>query len=214
MGRFNRAFNRQFVLQNWDKPGVVDIYRRHKREIQLAAEIAAQIFDQKLGGEFPQSNQFQMTNIDSFHLAMDDWDIATMTAGAMANWIHSGLTILAGTAGNAIQFGESLALCVIGIGSLAQSPGINGVELTIDAKKKTRVNTAQAFRASQMKIKELDTAIILRSPQTFLAKIFPGASVADSPYLLGAAFIKENYAREGDPATTTLKDLRALWDVT
>ncbi len=107
---------------------------------------------------------------------------------------------------------------VVAIGSLHPSPTLESVQFTVDGKEKTILITGFAQKKSDLKIKELDSALVWKEGTTILGKVFfsaaHGSSVADYPYLLGAAYIKEPQLRVHDPAslcgTSAVRDINKV----
>ena len=200
---FEVSFRRQFVLA-FPEREIVDIFLRHKAEILAAAMIAKKQFDKSFGGEFPSSGQFGMVLARASYFGIgDDWeDAAPFTTGSPQNWIHSGTTLLGGTAGNPIKIGENAVHCILAIGSYHPSPKIESVKLEIDGKPKPIVYTGWNVKLSDLALKELDKSIILYEDRTFLAKVFIsekfGSSVDDYPYLLAVSFLPEDALRLHD----------------
>lgn len=202
MKLFNVSFKRQFQTRGLSRD-MRSMYADRRSEILVGAEIAKKNFSQAFGGECPNSSQYQMTRIDSHHLLLDDWDLASVTGGAVANWIHAGTTILGGTGGNAVAIGKALVLVILAIGTNHPSPKCNAVEFDVDGKPYPRVFCSEEFRNSDFPVKELDYALYLFHPRTFAARVFFGLTGIDSPRLIGAAFQTEARAREIDPASQT-----------
>jgi len=201
---FARSFNRQFLLPYAPRQ-IADIYLRHLGEILLGAMLAKEQFDQSLGGERPPAGKFGMVPIRPAFFGYDDWDeLGTITGGSPQNWIHSGTTLLAGTAGNAIAIDENAAHIIIAVGSLHPAPKIESFQFTIDGKTKPVSVSWYHFgvgtKDSALKIKEFDQSFPLKKDTTILVKVFQRVTGVDIPYLLGASFIKEAQLRLHDPA--------------
>lgn len=211
---FARSFNRQFLLP-YAQRQIADIYLRHMGEILLGAMVAKEQFGQALGGERPPANKFGMVPIRPAFFGYDDWDeIGTITGGSPQNWIHSGTTLLGGTAGNAIAIEENAAHVIIAVGSLHPSPKIESFQFTIDGKTKPVSVSWYQFgigtRDSALHIKEFDLAFFLRKDTTILVKTFQRVTGDDIPFLLGVSFIKEPQLRVHDPATVVTTAQKVL----
>jgi len=200
---FDVSFRRQFLL-TFPEREIADIFVRHKAEILVAAMVAKKQFGKSFGGERPEANQFGMVLSRAAYFGVgDDWeDAAPFTTGSPQNWIHSGTTLLGGTAGNPIKIGENAVHCILAIGSYHPSPKIESVKLEIDGKPKPIVYTGWNVKLSDLALKELDKSIILYEDRTFLAKVFIsekfGSSVDDYPYLLAVSFLPEDALRLHD----------------
>jgi len=219
--RFGRAFERQFVRQ-LESREIRDIFLRHQGEALLGAMLAKEQMNAEIDSEQPAPNKIGgPLPIDAAYLGIgDDWeDIngiyggtqSSWTTGSPQNWIHSGTSLLGGTAGNAIRIGENAVHVVFGIGSLHPSPKIQSVQFTIDGKLKPKLVTAFAQKympGAPRPIKELDNCYIFNKDKTVLAKVMishafgaPSDYVVDYPYLIGVSFIKEPALRVLDPTT-------------
>jgi len=69
------------------------------------------------------------------------------------------------------------------------------VRFTIDAKPKDVLYVGELFRTSQMKVKEFDTAYLLKQNTTFYASYYATQLGQDCPALIGVAYIAEPYLR-------------------
>lgn len=199
---FGLSFERQLILQ-FPQREIVDIFKRHQTEILLGAMVAKQQMNSEIDGENPSSGKIGgplVTRAGWLGIG-DDWeDAGTWTTGSPQNWIHSGTTLMGGTAGNPVRIGENAVHVVVGVGSLHPSPKIESVQFTIDGKTKPAIITGFATKVSDLKVKELDVSQIWKKGTTVLGKVFIsaayGSSVTDYPYLLSVSFIKENILRE------------------
>jgi len=219
--RFGRAFDRQFVVGN-SLVRVTEIYAKHKTEALLGAMIAKEQMDAEIDGENPGANKIGgPIPIQSYFLGVGEaWeDIlgiyaaaqSSWTTGAVQNWIHSGTTMMGGTAGNAIRIGENHVTVVFGLESLHASPKIEGVQFTIDGKTKPTIHTAWAQRTASEntdRVKELDNAYVFMKDtivraQVMISPAFGAASTLqqDYPALMGVSFVKEPALRLLDQIT-------------
>ena len=219
--RFGRAFERQFVRQYTTRE-IRDIYLRHQGEALLGAMIAKEQMDAEIDSEQPAPNKIGgPIPIEAAYLGIgDNWeDINGIYAGAQSswstgtpqNWIHSGTSLMGGTAGNPVRIGENAVHVIFAIGSLHPSPKIESVQFTIDGKTKPKLLTFFSQRympGAPRAVKELDNCYILNKDKTVLAKVFighafgePSDYVIDFPYLIGVSYIKEPALRLQDPAT-------------
>ncbi len=207
--KFGKSFERMLVLA-YPQREIVDIFLRHQGEILLGAMVAKAQFDSEFDGEQPSAGKFGMTVIRACYLGIgDDWeDAAPFTTGSPQNWIHSGTSLLGGTAGNPIRIGENIVHVVIGIGSLHPSPKIESIKFEIDGKEKPVLTLGYQLKKSDLKVRELDSSLIWKKDTTVLAKVFIsakyGSSVDDYPYLLGVSYLRENVMRVHDPASVVL----------
>jgi len=217
--RFGRSFERQFI-RNLPERAVVDIHIRHKAEALLGAMIAKEQMNSEIDDEQPASNKIggPLAIRAAYFGIGDDWeDINGIYAGAQnawttgsaQNWIHSGTTLMGGTAGNAIRIGENAVHVIYGIGDTHPSPKLESVRFTIDGKQKPILNCffAQKINPGAVRaVKELDNAYIFKRDTTVLAEVFishaygaPSTYQTTYPRLFGVSFIKEPALRLLDP---------------
>lgn len=206
MDVWNRSFERQFSLVYPERE--IEILRQYKAELLAGAMVAKEQMNAEIDGESPAAGKIGgPLIIRAGWLGVgDDWeDAGSISTGSPQNWIHSGTSLLGGTSGNAIRIGDNLVVVVVGVGSLHPSPKIESIQFTIDDKVKPTVITGWANKKSDLHLKKLNTAQLLKKGSQFLAKVFAsatfGATVTDYPYLLGVAYIAEPQLRVQDPYT-------------
>lgn len=219
--RFGRSFARQFIVQSPLKE-ITEIYLRHQKEALLGGMIAKQIMNAEVDDEIPASNKIGgPLPINAQWLGIgDDWEDTfsiyngvqnQWTTGAPQNWIHSGTTLMGGTAGNAVRIGTNAVHVIWGIGDINPAPKIASVQFTVDGKQKPVIYPNWALKQSPsltQLVKEFDNAFILKKDTTFLARVLfsanfggPSAFVTDYPVLWGVSYIKEPVMRLQDPVT-------------
>ena len=205
--RWGRSFERQLVLA-FPEREISDLFLRRQAELLLGAMVAKNQMTAEIDGEMPGSGKIggPLVIRAGFLGIGDDWeDASPFATGSPQNWIHSGTTLLGGSSGIAIRIGENAVFVVVAIGSLHPSPKLESVQFTIDGKEKPIILTGFAQKKSDLKIREIDSALVWKKDTTILGKVFfsaaYGSSVADYPYLLGAAYIKEPQLRVHDPAS-------------
>lgn len=219
--RYGRSFERQFIL-GLDNRENVDIYKRHQAEGLLGAMIAKVQMESEVDGEQPASNKVGgPITIRAHWLGIgDDWEDINgiyaaaqnaWTTGTPQNWIHSGTSLMGGTAGNAVRIGENAVHVIFGIDTSHASPKIESVQLTIDGKQKPVLLTGfiqRALPGAVRPIKELDNAVVIKKDTTILARVFisqafgaPSTLQTDFPRLVGVSFIKEPALRLQDPVS-------------
>ena len=209
LAAFERAFERLLVFQ-FPEREVRDIFVRHKGEILFGCMIAKAQFDADFDGESPDSGKFGMTVTRACYLGVgNDWeDASPFSTGSPQNWIHSGTSLLGGTAGNDIKIGKNQVTVVVGVGSYHPSPKIESFAFWVDGNPKPTVTVGYLWKVSDLHVKELDKAIILYEDRTFLAKVFIsaalGTSVEDYPYLLGVSFLPESILRADKQDAATI----------
>jgi len=222
LNRFGRSFTRQFIRALPTRQ-MIDIHLRHQKEALLGAMIAKEQMDAEIDDEIPASNKVGgPIAIRACFLGIgDDWEdiygiYATVqgswSTGAVQNWIHSGTTLMGGTAGNAIKIGENAVHVIYGASSIHASPKLEGLQFTIDGKIKPMMYCGWAQKHSvghTQRIKEFDNAFVLKKDTTFLAKVFFSHAfgdqvdyVTDFPVLYGVSYVKEPALRVLDPVNT------------
>lgn len=219
LNRFGRSFTRQFI-QALPTREMGDIHLRHQKEGLLGAMIAKEQMDAEIDDEIPSSNKVGgPIPIRACFLGVgDDWeDINGIYAGAQnawstgaaQDWIHSGTTLMGGTAHNAIRIGENTVHVIYACSSIHASPKLESIQFTIDGKLKPMMYCGWAQKHAlghTQRIKEFDNAFILKKDTTFLAQVFfshaygaPVDYVTDFPVLYGVSFCKEPALRVLDP---------------
>ena len=222
--KFGRSFERQFVAGT-QMVFLQDIYLRHQKEALLGAIIAKEQMDADVDGEIPASNKIggPLPILAPWLGVGDAWeDIdgiysgaqGTWTTGACQNWIHSGTYLTGGTDGNAVKIGTNAVHIIFGLGSLHASPKVETVQFTIDDKAKPCLYPWWAQRQAPgytQRVKELDSAFILKKDTTFLAQLYisrafgeSSSNQSDYPMLYGVSYIKEPALRLQDPDQTAL----------
>jgi hypothetical protein len=221
-----RSFERQFVV-GYAEREIVDIYRRHMVEILAGAMVAKKQMDAQVQGEQPGSNKVGgPLVIRAGWLGIgDDWEDggASIATGTEQNWIHSGTSLLGGTAGNPIKIGENAVHVIIGIGSYHPSPKIEAVKFKINGNEFPIIVTKfPQLSPGSLRIKELDNAYIWAKDTEVLGTVFVsaihGSTVTDIPYLLGASYIKEPQLKKIDPyylcGTASYRDTEKVVKIT
>ncbi len=206
---FGQSYNRQLLLASQYRE-VKEVYIRHQAAAILGAIIAKDQMAAELDGESPGSGKIGgplVTRAQWLGIG-DDWNdvLATMTTGAPQNWIHSGTTLMAGSAGNAVKIGKNQVTVVFGIGEKHPAPKLESVQFTIDQKvKPTTILDIINRPGANLQIKEFDAAMILKKDTTVLAKVMAGtaygATVTVIPYPIAVSYIKEDVLRLQDGAT-------------
>lgn len=198
LDRFGRSFERQFVLAIKQRE-ITDLYMRHAVEILTGALVMKEQADQLFDGERPAGGRFGMVwPRAGFFGIGDDWtDVSAFTLGSPQNWIHSGTTLMGGTASNAVKIGKKAVHVIFAVDTLHLTPKIESIQLTIDGKPKPVIVTTWPWTNSDFRAKELDVGFLLKKDTTLLAKVFlPGSgSALDYPHLYGVSFTTEDILR-------------------
>ncbi len=209
--KIGQSYDRQFIQATTNRE-IKDIYSRHQAEAILGAMIAKDQMSAEIDGEQPGAGKIGgPLVIRAQWLGIgDDWNdgLTAITTGAPQNWIHSGTTLMAGSAGNAVKIGKNQVTVVFGIGEKHPSPKLESVQFTIDQKVKPTTILDIINRPSggnSLQIKEFDSVNIWKKDTTVLAKIMAGttygATIAVIPYPIGVSYIKEDVLRLQDGAT-------------
>jgi len=198
---------------------IIQLFERHEMEIIAGACVAKDQMDAEVDGEQPSPSKIAgPIPIRAPYVGIgDDWaDLVGITAGnvgyfgvgAPVDWIHSGTTMMGGTAGNPIRIGENQVLVVLGIQDLHPSPKLESVKFEINAREESVLNTefTQQDLLSRH-LKELENAYIWKHNDTILGKIMISSAFGETieqattfPALIGVTFLRESQARIHDPA--------------
>lgn len=200
---FALSFERLFLLQFRERPAIADFYFRHIDEIILGAMQMKEQTTKNYGGSRPPPGTFGMIPIRAGFFGYDDWDeLGSITGGATANWIHSGTTILGGTAGNAVRIGANASHVIIGISDDHPTPSLEMVRFVVDGDTKPIILTGFATLSGRadLALTELDKAFLWKKGNTVLGIIFQRPTKVTIPRLWGASFITEDQLRTPDPA--------------
>ena len=205
LAAFRRSFERALVLF-YPEREIRDAFMRHQGEILLGAMVAKEQMDAEVDGEQPGPGKIggPIPIRAGFLGVGDDWeDAGTFTTGTPQNWIHSGTSLLGGTAGNPIRIGENAVHVVIGIRSRHPSPKVESVQFSVDGSDKPVLVTAFPMKAGALAFKELESAMIWKDTTTVRGRVFLsgiyGSTAVDYPELVGCSFIKEPQLRVHDP---------------
>lgn len=222
LNKFGMAFQRQFVQDAWDRE-IADLMLRHRAECLLGAMVAKRQMEAEIDGEQPAPGKIGgPLSIRACWFGIgDDWEDIngiyaaaqnSWSTGTPQRWIHSGTTLLAGTAGNPVKILESAVHVIVGIGTFHAAPKFESCQWTIDGKEKPihllfrphKIGSSGMHR----QVKEFDNAIILKKNQTVLVRNFISVAFGamsdfqqDYPFLMGCSFIKEDALRLFDPST-------------
>ena len=208
LDKFGRSFERQFVLAIKERE-IIDLYNRHRAEILMGAMIAVKQMGKRFDGERPGAGKIGMVKPRAGFFGIgDDWDdVSAFTCGSPQNWIHSGTTLMNGSAGHAVKIGENALHIIIAVGSMHKSPKIESHCFTVDGKPKPIILTRLPQEFSDLRVKDLDVGFVFKKGSTLLGEVFLStqaaavASLLDWPYLVGASFVPEDILRLHDVAT-------------
>ena len=187
------------------KDVLFDVFSRHLPEILIGAAIAKEQMDAEIGGMFPKTGAIGgPVPIRAVYLGIGkDWDdIGSITTGTAHNWIHSGTTLMGGTAGRPVRIGRNAVHVIFGIGDYHPSPKLESVKFEINGQERPIVSLQQ-LKLSDIRLVEFEKSLILKRGSTILATLYAsdahGSTVDDVPYLFGVSFILEDKLRIQDP---------------
>lgn len=190
------TLNKQFILY-YPQREFQSLYANHLNDILLGAIVAKAQMHAEIQGEMPGSNQIGVTVPRAAYFGIgDDWeDASPFTTGSEQNWIHSGTTLLGGTAGNPIKVGENAVHVILGIATRHPSPKIESFKPYINGNPQPILSVGYQWRVAGVPIKDLERAWVLRKDSQLKVTLFIsaafGASAEDYPYLVGVSYIKE-----------------------
>lgn len=222
--RWGQSFERSFILQ-YEYRDIIELLWRRQKELLLGAMVAKEQMKAQIDGESPSSGKVGgPLVIRAGYIGIgDDWeDAAPFTTGSPQNWIHSGTTLLGGSAGNPIRVLENAVFVVVGLGSFHPSPKIESIKFTIDGKEKPTLTTGWQLKKSGLAVREFNSAYVWKKNTTVLGQIFVseafGNTVVDYPFLIGCAYVPEAQLRIQDPyalvGTSSTRAVNKIIDVT
>jgi len=203
--KLNLALSRGFEdTRSLDTQVIVQKLLDYSAEIQEAAEIAKAQFDQTFDGQAPTSGNFGIDQIHAGYFGYDSWDnLPDVTAGAVQTWLDNSVPDnLGGTGGidGPLTVGDPAVHVICGIGTYAQSPKVSRVRWRLNDQPRPSISTEQNFRNTDLRIKWLDTAIVLKADDDVFAELLADQDGSEAPYLVGFSFVRSKDMRELDPA--------------
>ena len=201
----DRVINRAFVLHQSERE-LADIYVKHKDEIFFAAAVAKNAFDgAKLSGELSTNpNTFIPRKINAGFFGYDSWwKMPSLTAGQLNNWIDDTTpTHLGGSNNEPMKVGKPAVHLILYVRSYSKSPSVELLKITKNDTTLPAVDTTEEFYGTDLKIKELDTPILLvggSQNDEFKVQVFTGYGTSDVLALGGISFLTQAAARIYDP---------------
>lgn len=194
-----------------------EVVRQKVQEYMAEIEVAAQIAKRELQGTFdgqrPNSGNFGLGFNQPGYWGYDDWDDMPSLTGYTANdWIDGSTPSNNSSGGSGglddpLTVGEGTTHIILGYGSYASDPVVSRVEEQKNDNPIPCVETEDAFRNSDLRIKWLDTPRILQPDDTFAARVYPGGesgnSYEEALYPVHITFLEARYKRILDPANMT-----------
>lgn len=188
---------------------LVDKLMEYYEEVKFAAEVAKHELSGQYDGQRPESGNFGASLAHPGYFGYDDWDaIPDVTGGQANNWLDSDTpsNLSSGNGGisDPLGVGEAATHLIMGVGSYADDPVITRVKFELNDQPEPAIVTEQEFRNTDMRIKWLDSPIVLRPDDNIGAEVFAGGSAgttySEAPHLVTVSFLEARYARETDPA--------------
>lgn len=187
-----------------DTQTVVQKLLDYTEEIREAAEIAKAQFDQQFDGLAPTSGSFGLDHIHSGYFGYDSWDnIPDLTAGDTQVWLDNSVPDnVSGSGGvdNPLSVGENAVHLVCGIGTYAQSPKVTRLNWRLNDQPRPSITTEQNFRNTDLRVKWLDTPVVLKEDDDVYAQVYADKDGSDAPYMIGLSFVEAKEMRTLDPA--------------
>ena len=187
-----------------DTQTVVQKLLDYRAEIKEAAEIAKAEFDQTFDGMSPQSGNFGLDTIHQGYFGWNSWDnLPTLSAGSTQTWLDNSVPDNVNGSGgvnNPLSVGEPAVHIITAIGSYAQSPKISRVRWRLNDQPRPAVSTDHVFQNTDLRMKWLDTPIVVKEDDDIYAEVYSDEDGEDAPYLFGLSFIQAKSLRELDPA--------------
>lgn len=202
--KLNLAVSRGFEdTRSLDTQTVVQKLLDYREEIREAAEIAKAQFDQTFDGSAPTSGNFGIDSIHSGYFGWDSWDnLGSLTAGETAVWLDNSVPDnLSGAGGvdGPLTVGEPATHLICGIGSHAESPKVTRLNWRLNDQPRPSISTEQNFRNTDLRVKWLDTPVVLKEDDDIFAQVYADQDGEDAIYPVGFSFVKSKDMRTLDP---------------
>lgn len=171
----------------------------YKDEIRQAAEVAKAQFDAEFDGMMPQSGKFGIDLIHPGYFGYYDWDnIPTLSADSTQTWIDNSVPdTMSGSGGvnNPATVGENAVHLICGVGTYAKSPKITRLNWRLNDQPRPAINVDYNWRETDMRIKWLDTPVVLKEDDDVFAQVYANEDGADAPFLVGPSFLESKEMR-------------------
>ena len=187
-----------------DTQVVVQKLLDYRAEIAQAAEIAKAEFDSTFDGMAPQSGSFGLDTIHQGYFGWNSWDnLPTLSAGSTQTWLDNSVPDnLSGSGGvnNPLTVGEPAVHVIMAVGSYAQSPKISRLSWRLNDQPRPAISTDFAFQNTDLRMKWLDTPVVLKEDDDLFAQVYADEDGQDAPYLFGLSFVQAKDMRELQPS--------------
>lgn len=197
---FARSFERAYMIPFAQRPELAHLHVKHVIDALMGAMIATYQFNKNFGGETPGSGEFGMQPPRAAWIGIgNDWDTQpVLVGGAFTNWVHSGTSFMAGTAGNDVMCGPNAVHVYIGMGDQAPAPKVESLEMRLDGSILPGFVTGYQMKfatAGPLQVKEFDNILLLKNTTTFRTRLWSNDSGTTIPYFLGFDFLPEDKMR-------------------
>ncbi len=209
--KLNLAVARGFEdTRSLDTQTVVQKLTDYDEEIRETAEIAKAQFDQTFDGTAPTSGNFGIDHIHSGYFGWDSWDnLPSLASGETQTWLDNSVPDnLDGVGGvdGPLTVGEPAVHLICGIGSYAESPKVTRVNWRLNDQPRPSISTEQNFRNTDLRVKWLDTPVVLKEQDDIYAQVYSDQGGEDALYPVGFSFVRSKDMRQLDPATMAGSD--------
>lgn len=196
---FERGFEDTRTL---DTEVLVEKLMEYRSEIEFAAEAAKEKLSGEFDGQAPTSGNYGIDLIHPGYFGYDDWDsLPDPAAAGEADWLdsHTPDNLASGSGEN--SFGDPLGVgnaavhLVLGVGSYSPDPVATRVKFELNDQPQAAINTEQAFRNTDLRVKWLDTPMLLRPDDNVSARFYAGSGGTEALYPIGVSFLEARYQR-------------------
>lgn len=186
--------------------------REYSSEIEIAAQVAKSELSGSFDGQAPSSGNFGLDTIHPGYFGYDDWDaIPDLTGGDVNDWLdsHTPSNLASGSGGNSfadpLGVGDHAVHVIVGFGSYSADPVVTRIKQEKNDNPFPAVTTEDAFRNTDLRVKWLDTPVVLQPDDDYSARVFCGGEVgntySEAVYPLGLTFLEARAYRILDPAS-------------
>lgn len=202
----SRALQRGFEdTRTLDTRVILEKTLEYQEEIMDAAAAAKADFDMTFDGMSPESGSFGLDKIHSGYFGWNSWDnLGTVTGGQANVWLDGdnpdNLNSGVGGRDDPITVGNDAVHLILAVGDYAQSPVISRVRWRLNDSPRAAVSTEEEFRNTDLRLKWLDTPILLSGSDRMFAEVYASDDGNAAPYFHGVSFLKAQAYRNLDPA--------------
>ena len=186
-----------------DTQTVVQKLMDYTEEIGEAAQIAKAQFDQNFDGLAPTSGSFGLDFIHSGYFGYNTWDsLPTLSANSTQTWLDNSVPDnLTGSGGvnNPLTVGEKAVHLITAVGTYAENPKISRINWRLNDQPRPSITTEPAFRGTDLRLRWLDTPIVLKDADDVYAEVYSDQDGQDAPYLFGISYLNSKEMRTLDP---------------